>query len=255
MYGKIFVQIFDGSLYGQWEALVTFQQLIVLANKDGEVDMTPEALSARTSIPLDIIQRGLAQLAAPDPRSRTPDEQGRRIVLLDSHRTWGWRITNYTTYAQIRTAEERRAYFRQYKREKRAKNKADVHNVHQPSTDSTNAVVDTDTKTRTTTTARTAPPSWLGHVCDVYERHYGAGSFPYGKAGKTLKPLHDAGHSGEEIASRFDRYCERLDDIKYLSLAKFKESFAAFADGALPTTGAKNPGAQMVANIMGPPRD
>jgi hypothetical protein len=88
------------------------------------------------------------------------------------------------------------------------------------------------TKKDTATTARTAPPSWLSHVCDVYERHYGAGSFPHGKAGKILKPLHEAGFSGEEIASRLDRYANALDDIKYLSLAKFRESFAGFAENA-----------------------
>ena len=118
-YGKIFTQIYDGSLYGQWEALVTFQQLIVLSNKDGEVDMTPQAIAARTSIPLDIITRGLEQLAAPDERSRTPDEQGRRIVLLDTHRNWGWRIVNFAKYRDIRSAEERREYFREWKRAKR----------------------------------------------------------------------------------------------------------------------------------------
>ena len=139
--------------------------MIVLADKDGIVDMTPEAMAARTSIPLDIIQRGLEQLAAPDPRSRTPDEQGRRIVLVDKHRNWGWALTNYKTYAAIRTAEERREYFKNYKRRERAAKKPPVHNVHHESTDSTDvvavAVVDVKTplggkkKTGTATTPST----------------------------------------------------------------------------------------------------
>ena len=114
--------------------------MIVLADKDGIVDMTPEAIAARTSIPLDIIRRGLEQLAAPDARSRTPDEQGRRIVLVDKHRDWGWALTNYKTYAAIRTAEERREYFKNYKRRERAAKKPPVHNVHRESTDSTDVV-------------------------------------------------------------------------------------------------------------------
>ena len=121
MYGKIFSQIYDGSLYGQWEALITFQQLIVLADINGEVDMTPEALSARTSIPLDIILRGIKSLEACDPRSRTPDEDGRRIVLVSDNRDWGWQITNYAHYRSIRTAEERREYFKEHKRKQRSK--------------------------------------------------------------------------------------------------------------------------------------
>ena len=114
MYGKIFATMYDGSIYGRWQAIVTFQQMIALADKDGIVDMTAQALSARTSIPLEIIEKGIADLETPDKVSRTPDEEGRRIILLDEHRPWGWRITNYAKYREIRTAEERREYHRQY---------------------------------------------------------------------------------------------------------------------------------------------
>ncbi len=119
MYGKIFAQMYDGSLYGQWQALITFQQMIVLADPVGHVDMTPQAIAARTSIPLDIIQAGLQILEQPDPDSRTPDEDGRRIVRLSDHRTWGWRIVNHGHYRKLRSQEERREYMRTYMRSRR----------------------------------------------------------------------------------------------------------------------------------------
>lgn len=119
MYGKLFASMFRGSLYGKWQAIVTFQQMIILADQDGTVDFTPEALSATTSIPLDIIQEGIALLEAPDPSSRSPGEEGRRIVLLNPDRPWGWQIVNYQHYRSIRTAEERRAYHREYWRKNR----------------------------------------------------------------------------------------------------------------------------------------
>jgi hypothetical protein len=34
------------------------QQLIVLSTPDGVIDMTPQAIAARTSIPIDIIRKG-----------------------------------------------------------------------------------------------------------------------------------------------------------------------------------------------------
>lgn len=124
MYGKIFSQIFDGTLAtkGPWQALVTFEQLIVLANKHGEVDMTAEAISRRTTIPIDYIRIGLEALVLPDPDSRSPDEEGRRIVLIDPTRTWGWRIVNHEHYRKIRSEEERREYHKQYMRKRRAVN-------------------------------------------------------------------------------------------------------------------------------------
>jgi hypothetical protein len=121
MYGKLFEQMFDGTLAskGPWQALVTFQQLIVLADKNGIVDMTPEAISRRTTIPLEIIETGIQALEQPDPHSRTPDEGGRRIVRLSDGRSWGWRIVNHARYRNIRSQEDRREYMRQYQRQRR----------------------------------------------------------------------------------------------------------------------------------------
>src|SRR5207247_2600082 len=50
----------------------------------------------------------LAKLGSPDPLSRTPDEDGRRIVPLDEGREWGWRLVNYMRYRLIRDQEGRR---------------------------------------------------------------------------------------------------------------------------------------------------
>lgn len=101
--------MFEGSLYGHWQAIVTFQQLIVLADRDGFVDMTPQALSARTSIPIEIIAAGIDHLLQADPYSRTPDCGGRRLEPIDPARPWGWRIINYAKYRELVTAAEKRA--------------------------------------------------------------------------------------------------------------------------------------------------
>lgn len=121
MYAKIFTQMYDGTLgsKGPWEALVTFQQLLILSDNQGHVDMTPEAISKRTTVPLKIILKGLRELEKPDPGSRTPDEDGRRIMLLADHRDWGWRIVNYGIYNVLRSEVDRRDYMKGYMRQKR----------------------------------------------------------------------------------------------------------------------------------------
>lgn len=121
LYGKLFEQMFDGTLAtkGPWQALVTFQQFIILADKRGDVDMTPEAISRRTTIPLEIIQTGIKALEEPDPDSRSPDLEGRRIVRLNDGRAWGWTIVNYAHYRNIRSQEERREYMRAYQQKRR----------------------------------------------------------------------------------------------------------------------------------------
>ena len=108
MYGKLFESIYDGTLYGKWEAIVTMQQLIVLASADGVIDMTPAAIAGKTSIPLEIIEKGLGILSEPDPHSRTPGSEGVRIQLLDNHRNWGWFLVNHEKYKNLKNLEDKR---------------------------------------------------------------------------------------------------------------------------------------------------
>jgi hypothetical protein len=139
MYVKVFRQMYEGSLatVGPWEAMVTFQQFLILADRFGDVDMTPEVISRLTTIPLDVIRRGIEALTQPDDQSRTPDEDGRRLVLIDERRSWGWRVVNYGKYAAIRSAEERRDYKRRWIKAKRKLSTVDnVDNVGPSDSDS-----------------------------------------------------------------------------------------------------------------------
>lgn len=123
MYGKIFESMYEGTLYGQWQAIITFQQLIVLADKDGIVDMTPPAIAARTSIPLEHIEKGIEVLTKEDKYSRSDKNNGKRIILTDEARPWGWQIVNYDYYCKIASREDKREQDRIRISEKRSKNK------------------------------------------------------------------------------------------------------------------------------------
>jgi hypothetical protein len=142
--------MYDGTLYGHWQAIVTFQQMIVLADADGIVDMTPQAMAARTSIPLEIIQAGLPILESADPYSRTPGQDGRRIELLDQHRPWGWHIVNHEKYKRLRDADELREQNRE--RQQRFRDRGSVtqsnaksRGVTQSNAKSRHTYTDTDT--------------------------------------------------------------------------------------------------------------
>ena len=150
MYGKVFSSIYEGTLHGQWEAIVVMQQLIVLCDQNGVIDMTPPAIAARTSIPINIIEKGLKVLAETDPYSRTPGHDGKRIVLLDEHRPWGWMLVNHAQY-RAKTAEhdlrsnaaERKR--RQRKREKEQGVTSAVTDCHASSRMSRHTDTDTNT--------------------------------------------------------------------------------------------------------------
>ena len=119
MYGKIFQSIYDGTLGGHWEALITFEQMIVLCDDQGVIDMTANALHRRTSIPLDIIEIGIEHLEAPDEESRMPEEEGRRIIRISADRDWGWQIVNHRYYRNLASHEEKKQKDRERIAEKR----------------------------------------------------------------------------------------------------------------------------------------
>lgn len=105
MFAKIFEQIYDSSIAEDWRQRIVFQDMLVLCDEEGVVDVTPEALARRTNLPIEIVRAAIPLLEAPDPHSRTPDHEGRRIIRLDEHRTWGWRIVNFRKYRESASKE------------------------------------------------------------------------------------------------------------------------------------------------------
>jgi uncharacterized phage protein (TIGR02220 family) len=150
MYAKIFRAMYEGTLAsrGPWQALVTFQQMLILADWDGRVDMTADHISRTTTIPLEIIQTGILALLEPDPDSRSPELEGRRITQISEGRSWGWQIVNFKHYRDLRTAEDRKTYHRNYYRDNRSRKPqqptVETVEAQQPPLNSTHKDIDVD---------------------------------------------------------------------------------------------------------------
>src|SRR5271154_2977576 len=112
MYSKVFKQIFESSIAEDHVVRHVFMDLLVLANRHGDVDMTLSAISRITNVPLDIVSHSIEVLCQPDSESRTKICEGRRLTLLDDHRDWGWKIVNFEAYNAMRNEDARREYFR-----------------------------------------------------------------------------------------------------------------------------------------------
>ena len=94
--------------------------LLVMADAKGNVAKTPRAIARITGVPLEIVEEAIDALCQPDADSGSPEEDGRRLVLICPERRWGWRIVNYEKYRRIRDEEARREYFKEYRRSERA---------------------------------------------------------------------------------------------------------------------------------------
>jgi hypothetical protein len=99
-YTPVFSSIYDGTLYGKWPDAAVFATLLPLADAQGRIDMSLQAIAGRTGWPLELLRQGIEGLCSPDTESRTDAEDGRRMVLLDPSRPWGWRLVNHGKYRE-----------------------------------------------------------------------------------------------------------------------------------------------------------
>lgn len=108
MYAKLFTSIYQGTLRGNSHGLLVFTNLLAHADREGFADIHPRAISEEVGLTLEEVKAAIAVLESPDDESRSPEEQGRRIVRMDEHRIWGWKIVNYVKYRSIRDEDDRR---------------------------------------------------------------------------------------------------------------------------------------------------
>jgi len=93
---------------GQPDVLLVWFNLLAHA-PSGVSDRTLRTISEETGLSQQRVRKAIEILEAPDTESRTPDEQGRRIVRLDEHRSWGWRIVNWEYYRNLLSEADKRA--------------------------------------------------------------------------------------------------------------------------------------------------
>lgn len=86
-------ELADGLPVCRW----VMMDLLTLADEDGCYGSTRRALARRINVSLAVLDSALEVLGSPDPRSRSQELDGRRVVpLVDMGR--GWRVVNYGGY-------------------------------------------------------------------------------------------------------------------------------------------------------------
>jgi len=215
-YTKLFDSMWSGSLYGKFEASAVFMVMLSLSDAEGQVDMTPEAIAGRTGWPLEFIKEGIRQLEAPDIRSRTPDADGRRIILMVDGRDWGWFITNHAKYRDEMRSAERREYLKEAKRKEREKRRQQL-STSQPVSTAVNpsyAYAEAATEQTKSTTARKRAhadeePEGFAEFRKIFPKR--AGSQPWNRALKAWKARIAHGVTAEDILAGTRRYRAFVD--------------------------------------------
>jgi len=103
---------------GKPDALLVWFNMIAHA-PDGICDRTQQTIADETGLTLDRVTDAIAYLESPDKKSRSPEEEGRRIVRLDKHRDWGWRLVNHWKYHDKQLASTDRHRIKNRERQRR----------------------------------------------------------------------------------------------------------------------------------------
>ena len=134
MYAKLFSSLYQGTLRGKSHEILVFTNLLAHCDKEGFVDKHFRAIAEETGLSSEEVRAAIRELEKPDAESRSPEMEGRRIVPIDHHRSWGWQVVNYGKYRAIRDEETRRETWRKSQQKRRKCQHVSTHvNTCQPS--------------------------------------------------------------------------------------------------------------------------
>lgn len=128
MYCKLFASLYQGTLRGKSHEILVFTNMLAHADAEGCVDKHFRAIADEVGLSVDEVKVAVENLESPDPESRSPEMDGRRLLRINDHRAWGWKIVNYGKYREIKNDEDRRKANReaQARWRERQKNKASI---------------------------------------------------------------------------------------------------------------------------------
>ena len=192
-YTPVFDSVFQGSLCGHYPETAAWLFLLALADKNGCVDASPQFISVITGMPVSELEACIRQFCEPDPNSRTPDDEGRRLELIDSSRPWGWRIINHGKYREkARLAAKSAAEVESGRNAARLAQTAG----HRRSPPVTAPQTQTQTHTQTQTKQKRRLLSILRNARETWTPEQSTGRSAYGAVRRAIRRAASAGCDG-----------------------------------------------------------
>lgn len=115
---KLDSSIIESSIWVEDDAtLRVWIALLASCNADGFVAGSVPGFASKARVTVEQMIAAIDKFSSPDPHSRTPDNDGRRIEALEG----GWVVLNYAKYREKHDPEERRRQVREAVRRHRAK--------------------------------------------------------------------------------------------------------------------------------------
>ena len=122
-YTKLFQSILTSSVWGlPPEIKVVWITLLALSDRKGYVAASLPGVARMAGVPVEVCEEAIGIFEGPDPYSRSPEHDGRRIEKAEG----GWRLLNHEKYRNTLSTDDRREYFRIKKREQRDRKRKEL---------------------------------------------------------------------------------------------------------------------------------
>ena len=109
-FSKLFSSIVTSSIWCEDDVtLRVWIAMLATADAQGIVEGSIPGFANLARVSVEQLETALDKLSSPDPYSRTPDNDGRRIEKFDG----GWLILNHAKYRAVRDPEERKRQVRE----------------------------------------------------------------------------------------------------------------------------------------------
>ena len=124
---KLWAEITDSSIWNEDDKTrIVWITMLARMGPDYVVRASVGGLAHLARVSREDCEKALEKLASPDPDSRSPEEEGRRIKKVEG----GFFMINGEKFRQRRGDEEKKAYMREYMRQYRKNKASNVKNVN-----------------------------------------------------------------------------------------------------------------------------
>lgn len=97
-YTKLFNSIVTSTIWTEDDKTrIVWITMLALADQNGEVHASIPGLARLAGVPVESVDVAIEKFLGPDPYSRTPDYDGRRISPIDG----GWELLNHAKYRRM----------------------------------------------------------------------------------------------------------------------------------------------------------
>lgn len=102
-YTKLFNSIITSTIWSEDDKTrIIWITMLAMSDKNGEVHASIPGLARVSSMTIQEAESAIGKLMSPDPYSRTPDNEGRRIAKIDG----GWELLNHGKYRLMASKED-----------------------------------------------------------------------------------------------------------------------------------------------------